>query len=120
MEHNFICASANIHELDPRAVGMPIARERVDNVTLNTVLSNSFGFGGTNAAWCFSSLTAEYEFLTQRRKDAERNQKELAMFHLMGKTTAISGRRKQAKRHFRLTVAWRGLACLYPTSDMLI
>jgi 3-oxoacyl-[acyl-carrier-protein] synthase I len=49
MESNFIAASANITELDPGADGVPIVRERHDNVTLNTILSNSFGFGGTNA-----------------------------------------------------------------------
>jgi 3-oxoacyl-[acyl-carrier-protein] synthase-1 len=53
MEHNFICASANIQTLDPGAEGVPIVRERRDNVTLNTVLSNSFGFGGTNASLVF-------------------------------------------------------------------
>ena len=49
MEHDFIAASANIANLDPAAEGMPIVRERRDNVRLNTVMSNSFGFGGTNA-----------------------------------------------------------------------
>lgn len=49
MENNFIAASANITELDSFAVGVPIVRERVDNAVLNTVMSNSFGFGGTNA-----------------------------------------------------------------------
>ncbi len=49
MENNFIAASANIENLDPGAEGFPIVRERMDNVTLNTVMSNSFGFGGTNA-----------------------------------------------------------------------
>jgi 3-oxoacyl-[acyl-carrier-protein] synthase-1 len=53
MENNFICASANIQEIDPRAAGLPIARQRVDNATLNTVLSNSFGFGGTNGCLVF-------------------------------------------------------------------
>ncbi len=53
MENNFITASANITQLDPAAEGLPIVRERRDNVTLNTVLSNSFGFGGTNACLVF-------------------------------------------------------------------
>ncbi|HYQ93144.1 MAG TPA: beta-ketoacyl-ACP synthase I, partial [Candidatus Competibacteraceae bacterium] len=48
-QYGFIAASANIEQLDPEAEGMPIVRERHDNVTLNTVMSNSFGFGGTNA-----------------------------------------------------------------------
>ena len=49
MEHNFIQASANIENLDEAAAGMPIVTERRDNVSLNTVMSNNFGFGGTNA-----------------------------------------------------------------------
>lgn len=49
MENNFIAASANITELDPVAVGIPIVQERIDNAKLNTIMSNSFGFGGTNA-----------------------------------------------------------------------
>jgi 3-oxoacyl-[acyl-carrier-protein] synthase-1 len=53
MESNFITASANITELDPKAKGMPIVRENQENVTLNTVMSNSFGFGGTNACLVF-------------------------------------------------------------------
>ncbi len=57
MEHNFIAASANIEHLDPRAEGMPIVRERIDNAGLRTVLSNSFGFGGTNAALVFQCYT---------------------------------------------------------------
>lgn len=48
-QNNFICASANIDELDPEATGLPIATERKDNVDLQRVMSNSFGFGGTNA-----------------------------------------------------------------------
>ena len=53
MEENFLSASANIKQLDPAAEGMPIVRERQDNVTLNTIMSNSFGFGGTNATLIF-------------------------------------------------------------------
>ncbi|MEM7017426.1 MAG: beta-ketoacyl-ACP synthase I [Pseudomonadota bacterium] len=53
MENNFLCESAHIENLDPQAEGFPILRERQDNVTLNRVLSNSFGFGGTNACLVF-------------------------------------------------------------------
>jgi 3-oxoacyl-[acyl-carrier-protein] synthase-1 len=49
MNNGFICESANIEELDPKFADMPIVRERKDGVELNCVLSNSFGFGGTNA-----------------------------------------------------------------------
>lgn len=49
MQSGFICESANIEELDPAFADMPIARQRVDNAKIDTVLSNSFGFGGTNA-----------------------------------------------------------------------
>jgi len=58
MEHDFIAASANIANLDPAANGMPIVRERRDNVRLNTVMSNSFGFGGTNACLVLRRLEA--------------------------------------------------------------
>jgi 3-oxoacyl-[acyl-carrier-protein] synthase-1 len=53
LEHDFICASANITHLDEQAKGMPIALERVDHARLTTVMSNSFGFGGTNATLVF-------------------------------------------------------------------
>ncbi|GMQ83491.1 MAG: beta-ketoacyl-ACP synthase I [Gammaproteobacteria bacterium] len=53
VKHDFICASANIQQLDPVAEGMPIQRERKDNAGLHTVMSNSFGFGGTNASLVF-------------------------------------------------------------------
>ncbi|MGZ4959745.1 MAG: beta-ketoacyl-ACP synthase I [Methylomonas sp.] len=53
MQENFLSASANITELDPDAADIPIVRQYQDNVTLNTVMSNSFGFGGTNATLIF-------------------------------------------------------------------
>ncbi|MEO3427729.1 beta-ketoacyl-ACP synthase I [Pelagibius sp. CAU 1746] len=53
MDNNFVAASANIETLDPEAEGMPIVRELEDNVQLNCVMSNSFGFGGTNASLAF-------------------------------------------------------------------
>jgi 3-oxoacyl-[acyl-carrier-protein] synthase-1 len=56
MEHDFIAASANIENLDPEAVGVPIIRERKDNAGLKTVMSNSFGFGGTNASLVFEKV----------------------------------------------------------------
>jgi 3-oxoacyl-[acyl-carrier-protein] synthase-1 len=56
-EANFIAASANINEPDPGAEGFPIVRERQDNVTLNTIMSNSFGFGGTNSTLIFQRLS---------------------------------------------------------------
>jgi len=53
MQNGFICESANIEELDPDFADMPILRERRDNAQLRAVLSNSFGFGGTNATLVF-------------------------------------------------------------------
>jgi len=53
MEAGFLCVSANITKLDPKAEGMPIILERKDNVKIDRVLSNSFGFGGTNASLVF-------------------------------------------------------------------
>ncbi len=53
MNNRFVCESANIEELDPAFADMPIVRERLDNVGLNCVMSNSFGFGGTNASLIF-------------------------------------------------------------------
>ncbi|HFD92843.1 MAG TPA: beta-ketoacyl-ACP synthase I [Gammaproteobacteria bacterium] len=53
MQHGFICASANVEEPDPAAEGMPIVRELMEDVVLHRVMSNSFGFGGTNASLVF-------------------------------------------------------------------
>ena len=53
MRDNFIAASANIESLDAGAEGLPIARERIDAAQLDQVMSNSFGFGGTNATLIF-------------------------------------------------------------------
>jgi 3-oxoacyl-[acyl-carrier-protein] synthase I len=58
MNNGFICESANIENLDPAFADMPIMRERRDNVALGCVLSNSFGFGGTNASVVFKRLDA--------------------------------------------------------------
>ncbi|MDG2365658.1 MAG: beta-ketoacyl-ACP synthase I [Methylococcaceae bacterium] len=56
MKEQFLCASANITQLDPKAEGVPIVREFRDNVPLKTVMSNSFGFGGTNSTLIFQQL----------------------------------------------------------------
>ena len=58
MNNGFICESANIQNLDPAFADMPIARARKDDVALGAVLSNSFGFGGTNASVVFKRLDA--------------------------------------------------------------
>ncbi len=57
MDNDFICASANVETLDPAAEGMPVVLERRDG-ELNCVMSNSFGFGGTNAALVFTRVEA--------------------------------------------------------------
>ncbi len=54
LKERFITASANIVNLDEGAKDFPIVRELIENVDLKTVLSNSFGFGGTNASLAFS------------------------------------------------------------------
>lgn len=53
MQNGFIAESANIEEIDPEIADAPIVRRRVDNAKLNVVMSNSFGFGGTNASLVF-------------------------------------------------------------------
>jgi len=58
MNNGFICESANIENLDPAFADMPIVRERRDGAKLGCVLSNSFGFGGTNASIVFKRLDA--------------------------------------------------------------
>ncbi len=56
MEHGFLVASANIENLDPDAEGMPILREVEEGVDVDCVMSNSFGFGGTNASLVFKKF----------------------------------------------------------------
>ena len=58
LNNDFVAASANIDTLDEGALGMPIVRERVDNAQLGQVMSNSFGFGGTNATLIFRRYRA--------------------------------------------------------------
>ncbi|MDB5509545.1 MAG: Beta-ketoacyl synthase [Hyphomicrobiales bacterium] len=58
MKHGFIAESANIEELDPAFADMNIVRKRIDGAKLGTVLSNSFGFGGTNASLVFKHIDA--------------------------------------------------------------
>ena len=57
MEADFICESVNIENIDPAAANMPIARKRIDQAGITTVMSNSFGFGGTNACLVFKRFS---------------------------------------------------------------
>src|SRR5210317_1901476 len=56
-QNNFVSASANIENLDPDADGVPVVQKRIDNIELNRIMSNSFGFGGTNASLVFQKYT---------------------------------------------------------------
>jgi 3-oxoacyl-[acyl-carrier-protein] synthase I len=58
MKHNFIAPSVNIENLDPKVGNAPVVRERIDDARLDRVMSNSFGFGGTNAALVFQRYEA--------------------------------------------------------------
>jgi 3-oxoacyl-[acyl-carrier-protein] synthase-1 len=53
MQDDFLSASANITDLDPAGADFPIVREHIDNAGIDVMMSNSFGFGGTNATLVF-------------------------------------------------------------------
>ena len=56
MENNFLCGSANINNLDKDAINFNILQESIQNKNINNIMSNSFGFGGTNATLIFSKI----------------------------------------------------------------
>ncbi len=56
MKHNFITASANVDTVDPEAADLPLVTKRIDNANLKNVISNSFGFGGTNCTLALSKV----------------------------------------------------------------
>ena len=58
LKNNFICGSANIDNLDTTASNQNILLETKENISLENVISNSFGFGGTNATLGFSKINA--------------------------------------------------------------
>jgi 3-oxoacyl-[acyl-carrier-protein] synthase-1 len=58
MQDRFVSASANVEEPDPEAAGMPLVTQRKDGIDLNVTMSNSFGFGGTNASLVFKRYDA--------------------------------------------------------------
>ena len=58
MQNGFICESAHIDAIDPAFADMPIVRKRIDGATIGAALSNSFGFGGTNATIVMKHIDA--------------------------------------------------------------